>query len=116
MIKLAIVGSRTFNDYNFLEEQINNKYKNNIIKCIISGGAVGVDKLAEKYVEKHLIPIIVHLPEWNKYGKSAGYIRNQLIVNDADIIVAFWDGISKGTKISIDLARKSNKVVEIINI
>jgi len=49
---------------------------------------------------------IIIKPEWNKYGKSAGYKRNSLIINEADKVVAFWKGESKGTKHSIDLAIK----------
>ncbi len=46
----------------------------------------------------------IFIAEWDKYGKSAGYIRNRLIVQESDMIVAFWDGKSKGTKHSIDQA------------
>ena len=56
---------------------------------------------------------IIFLPDWDKYGKSAGFIRNKLIINEADMVVAFWDGKSKGTKNSIDLAINAGKPVDI---
>jgi len=57
--------------------------------------------------------IITFTPEWDKYGKRAGAIRNQEIVNEADTIIAFWDGQSKGTKITIDMALKAGKPLDL---
>ena len=113
-IKLAIVGSRTFNDYNLLERHINDIAKSfNIIK-IISGGANGADKLGEKYANKHEIPTSILNPDWEKYGRGACFIRNKNIVNSSDKVVAFWDGKSKGTQNSINLAEKQNKLIQIV--
>ena len=83
------------------------------IDTIISGGAKGADKLAEKYALERGIPVTVHEPDWDLHGRSAGYIRNKLIVQDADEIIAFWDRHSKGTKHTIDIAEKANKPVHI---
>ena len=81
------------------------------IEQIISGGAIGADALAKRFAEENSIALIEHIPQWAIYGKSAGYIRNKLIINDADYVIAFWNGESKGTKISIDLAKKMKKKV-----
>ncbi len=108
-MNIGIVGSRTYNDYLNAEKELNNLLKNIEINNIVSGGAYGADKIAELYAKKYNYNLIIHKPDWNKYGKSAGYIRNKLIINDSDYIIAFWDGESKGTKISIDLANKENK-------
>ena len=108
MKKIAIIGSRSFNDYDFLK----NKLKELTITgsdMVVSGGARGADSLAERYAKENGLKTIVHLPNWDEYGKSAGFIRNKLIIDDADIVVAFWDGKSRGTKHSIDLAEKNNK-------
>ena len=113
-MKLAIVGSRTFNDYSLLLEAIENTISNETIDLIISGGAEGADKLAEKYAKENNIPLQIFKPDWKKYGKAAGPIRNELIIQNADLVIAFWDGESKGIQSSINLARKHNKECKII--
>ena len=106
-MKLAIVGSRNFDDYEFLKKIINYH------PCtqIISGGARGADTLAKRYAVEHGIPIKEFLPNWDVHGNSAGFIRNKQIVEACDELVAFWDSISKGTKHSLDLAEESGKPV-----
>ncbi len=111
-MKIAVIGSRNFNDYSLLKN-IMDKYKNEC-EGIVSGGARGADKLAERYAEENQIPLKVFKPEWKRYGKGAGLIRNRTIVENADLIIAFWDGKSKGTKYTIDYAKKCGKKVEII--
>ena len=110
-LKAAIVGSRTFNDYNKLEHYIYNVcIENNYqINAIISGGAAGADTLAEKFALNYGLHLTVIKPEWDKYGKSAGFIRNHDIIKNCDICFIFWDGISKGTKHDIDLCQQYNK-------
>lgn len=109
-MKIAVIGSRTFSDYQKMKEFLDKKD----ISCIVSGGAGGADTLAEIYAKNKGIPTIIYNPDWNKYGKSAGFKRNELIIKTADEVVAFWDGKSKGTKHSIDLANMQNKNVEIV--
>ena len=104
-MKFAIVGSRTFNNYMLLEESILQKYNLSLINEIISGGATGADTLAETFAHKFNINLIVFKPQWDIYGKKAGCIRNKDIVTNADVVIAFWDGYSKGTKNSIDIAQ-----------
>lgn len=111
-MKLAVVGSRNFNDYGMMVyyvDMFNFQWKE--ITEIISGGAKGADSLAEKYASERNIPIKVFKPEWDKYGKSAGFKRNIKIIDECDALIAFWDGKSKGTKHSIDLAKKQHKKV-----
>lgn len=108
-IKLAVVGSRTFDEYNFLESTLDWFD----ISRIISGGAKGADALAAKYAANRNISLKEIKPNWNLYGKSAGYKRNVLIVDDCDELVAFWDGISRGTKHSIDIITDQSKPVHI---
>jgi len=108
---IAIVGTRTFDDYKFMCEKL--KPHKKFIAKIISGGAKGADSLAEKYAKENKIDIIIHRANWSTYGRLAGPIRNKLIVNDCEVLMAFWDGKSKGTKNSIDLAKKSNKILKI---
>lgn len=112
---VAIVGSRNFNNYSFMRSNLLQHFNVDDIKCICSGGAKGADTLAEMFADEFNIPTKVFLADWAKHGKSAGFIRNVDIVDNADIVIAFWDGISKGTKHSIDLAKKKCKEVLIFN-
>jgi hypothetical protein len=111
-LKLAIIGSRSFTDYSSFKKRI--QYIN--IGEIVSGGANGADSLAEQYAKENNIPIKIFKPNWEKFGKSAGYIRNKQIIDYADQVVAFWDYQSKGTKHSIDISRKQNKLKHIFKI
>lgn len=100
---IGVVGSRTYEDYDLLKRVLRD-----FIPClIVSGGAKGADSLAEKFASESGIPITVYEAEWDTYGKSAGFRRNQLIVDDSDFIVAFWDGESKGTADTLNKAKKS---------
>ncbi len=119
MCTLAIVGSRTFSDFSLLERTINELYPTHTdIACIVSGGAYGADTLAERYALKYRIRTIVIKPKWrdNKgvYNPAAGFIRNEQIVKSADHVVAFWDSKSKGTKNSINHAKRLSKRLDII--
>lgn len=109
--KVAIVGSREGVSRLRVGAYVCSLPKDTII---VSGGARGVDQAAEFYAKHAGLEIIVFPAEWDKYGKRAGFVRNKLIVDAADRIVAFWDGASKGTKHTIDLALKQGKPVEVI--
>lgn len=76
------------------------------ITLVLSGCARGVDELGEQYADYMNIPIQRFPANWDEYGKSAGYIRNQLMADSADALIAVWDGVSKGTKHMIDIAHK----------
>jgi predicted Rossmann fold nucleotide-binding protein DprA/Smf involved in DNA uptake len=110
MSVVAVVGSRTFTNYELVKETLGKLE----IKKIVSGGAQGADKLGEQYAKENKIETLILLPEWKKYGRAAGFIRNEDIVKNCDKVVAFWDGISKGTLNSIQIAKKLNKEVIIV--
>ena len=80
---------------------------------IISGGAKGIDTLAEKYAEEHNIPKLIIKPEYEKYRRSAPLKRNEIIVDISDIVIAIWDGKSRGTKYAIDYAKKIGTHTEV---
>jgi hypothetical protein len=113
-MKLAIVGSRTFSDYELLKEEIDKLRKEYKINEIVSGGANGADKLAEKYAKENNLKLTVFPAKWDKYGKKAGWIRNKQIWEYADCGVAFWDGKSKGTQHSFKLAEQFRKELKIV--
>jgi hypothetical protein len=112
-MKIGIVGSRSFENYKFFKRKILKHYDIVDIDKIVSGGAIGTDTLAEKFASEYSIPTTIYKPDWS-LGKCAGALRNKKIVDHSDIIIAFWDGKSKGTKITIDMAIKENKHVRII--
>jgi hypothetical protein len=107
-MKLAIIGSRTITNLN-LDDYLPEKPD-----CIVSGGAAGVDTAAWEWALRNHIEIIVHRPDYNRHGKWAALKRNDTIIQEADKIVAFWDGKSTGTRYVIEKARKLHKPVEVI--
>ena len=113
-LDVAVVGSRTFTDYDLLEKELDKIHAKTPIGCIHSGGAMGADTLAERWAKVHLIPVQVYVPDWKRYGRWAGLLRNKDIVEGTDVVVAFWDGKSKGTLNSIGLARKSGKKLIVV--
>ena len=82
-------------------------------ELIISGGAKGIDACARDYALGHGIRYVEFLPDYQRYGKAAPLKRNEQIIACADLVIAFWDGKSRGTKHAIDLCRRKNVPIEI---
>lgn len=114
-MKVAIIGSRNFTDYDKLEEIVISLCTQST-EYIITGDAKGADSMAEQYAQKFSIPVKVIKPDWKKYGRGAGVVRNREIVCEADLIIAFWDGKSKGTSSGIKFAQKLEKNVHVVMI
>lgn len=113
---LGIVGSRYYNNYNeFIPfvDQVVGTYGYPI--RVVSGGAKGVDTLAKFWAGNNNIPITEYLPDWKKYGKAAGPIRNKQIVANIDVLLAIVAPNSVGTLNTIKLAEK-NPNIKIIKI
>jgi hypothetical protein len=113
-MKLAIVGSRSFRDEALLCSKLDALRDEFPIREIISGGAVGADSLGLMYARDNGIYAKVFLPEWEK-GKQAGFDRNTLIAEAADVVLAFWDGKSNGTADTIAKARALKKTVIVVH-
>ena len=111
-MRIAIVGSRNFNDYEVLKTALESLKKKATL--IVSGGAKGADSLGERWAKENNIETLIFLPDWEKYRKAAGFIRNQEIVLNCDVCVAFWDGQSKGTLSTIELCKKAGKEVVVV--
>ena len=110
-MNVAIVGYRLFKDYDRFGEIVDKFLEENDVKMIISGGATGADKLADRYAREHNIPLEVYPADWKKLGKRAGPVRNTQIVKRADVVIAFLSKKSKGTLDTIFKARKAGKRV-----
>lgn len=117
MINLIIAGTRTFNDYPLLEYEVKKFIVENKLKpplSIVCGMAQGADLLGKKFGEKYKIPIIEMPANWDKYGKSAGYIRNEEMAKISQYCICFWDRKSLGTKHMIDLAKEYNLILKVV--
>lgn len=117
-MKVAVIGSRSI-EYDKLQMKAYELLCENIpANCteIVSGGAMGVDRLAEIYARKNNIPIKVFLPDYDKYGKRAPKIRNDQIVEYADYVIAFWDTVSTGTAHTVATAVMKGVTVRVIEI
>ncbi len=99
---VAVIGSRSFSDYKLLEETLESISG---ISQIVSGGSKGADSLAEEYAEQRQISMVIIKPDWKQYGKGAGIVRNRKIIETVEMVVAFWDGKSKGTASSLKMAK-----------
>ena len=114
-MRVIIAGGRTFNSVDVMnkgtatlikairKDASLREYHNTPISCVVSGTAYGADYMGELHAKRNGIPIVQYKPNWS-VGKSAGFIRNAKMANNADALLAFWDGVSRGTKHMIDLA------------
>ncbi len=116
LFKVIVAGSRTFKSYEFMCDWLDHylRFKHPDVQ-IISGGAPGADKLAERYAKETNYPCMIIKADWNTYGKSAGYRRNVEMAELADAAVVFWDGKSRGAKHMIDIATKKQLPLKVIN-
>jgi hypothetical protein len=93
---LIIAGSRNFHHAPTLELAMQEFQLHP--EVILHGAARGVDTLAQKYAEAHCISVVAFPAQWDRYGKSAGPIRNNLMAARGDALLALWDGSSPGTR------------------
>jgi predicted Rossmann fold nucleotide-binding protein DprA/Smf involved in DNA uptake len=112
-VNIAIIGGRSFKNKKLLQKTMQYYLDKYNILHIISGGAKGADTMGVQWANKHNIDTIVFKPDFKKH-KRAYHYRNRQIVREADIVIAFWNTSSTGTKYTIDYARTLNKDVIII--
>ena len=115
-MKVIIAGSRGITDYHEVIWAMQGAYFHSIDPTeIVCGEARGVDKLGKRYGNDRHLPVTSFYPEWDKFGLSAGNIRNIQMGNYADALVAIWDGSSRGTKQMIDYMNHLKKPVYVRN-
>lgn len=124
-LRIIIAGSRDFNDYKLLKSSMRDILKNTSLEGInkikiISGTARGADQLGERFAKQFKLEVVKFPADWDRFVKSAGYIRNEEMakysVKDGSygMLVAFWDGESRGTKHMINLAKKHGVEIHVI--
>lgn len=106
----AVVGSRDFPNLALVRDFVRVAPRDVVI---LSGGARGVDKTAYECALGYGLEAREIPADWETFGKKAGFIRNAEIVKEADVVFAFWDGQSRGTKHTIDLAVRKGKEVHV---
>jgi hypothetical protein len=116
LLRLAVVGSRHYLDYQEFSRALDlllSTWHGTVE--LVSGGARGADSLAERYGREHGLPVKVFPADWDQHGRAAGMIRNREIVQYCTAAVAFWDGESRGTRNSIELAKRAGKPTFVFN-
>lgn len=106
-MRVAVIGSRG------MEVRDLEKYLPENVTEILSGGAKGIDRCARTYALTHGIAFTEYLPEYERYGRAAPLKRNMEIIKRAELVLAFWDGKSHGTKFVIDNCKKIGTPVEV---
>jgi len=103
-LKLAVVGNRTFDDPELMSKVLDRYRAEHPDMTIISGAAKGADTLAANYAKAHSLNLIEFPADWAQHGRRAGPLRNSQIVAEAEMLIAFWDEASTGTRDSINKA------------
>lgn len=115
-MKMVIAGGRDFSNYELLKAEAIKMLKG--LKpseiTIISGTAKGADMLGEQFAKEYSIKILQFPANWDEYGKRAGYLRNTQMAENADALLAFWDGKSRGTGHMITIAKEKKLQTTII--
>ena len=124
-LRIIIAGGRDFNDYNLLRNSvikiITDKTALPDLAAIVSGMARGADKLGVQFADEMGLEIVRFPADWDGLGKRAGYVRNVEMAKFASeddnngMLIAFWDGKSKGTKHMIDTAKKHGLEIHVVN-
>lgn len=108
-LRVIIAGGRDIHDYNLITEAIEECQFP--IATVVSGGAKGVDALGEKYAIETNKTLHIYEADWERHGRAAGPIRNRKMAENADALIAIWDGKSRGTKNMIETATKLGLLV-----
>ena len=108
-MKLLIVGSRSITDFDL------SPYISQDVDTIISGGACGVDRLAEQYADLHHLSKYILRPRYDIYGRAAPLKRNEQMVDLADAVLIVWDGCSRGTQHTLKYTKKKNKPLTLVH-
>ena len=115
-MRVGVIGTRKLDCRELVYSKLDTLHEYYRIKTIVSGGAIGPDTFGADWATLNGVDSLIFIPDYVKHGKSAPFKRNTDIVENSDVIVAFWDGKSSGTKDSIDKARKRGLIVKIYHV
>jgi hypothetical protein len=111
-MRVIIAGSRTITEYALVEQAV--RESGFQITEVLSGGARGVDQLGEAWARRTGIPVRCFAADWERFGKRAGYVRNEQMAGCAEGVIAVWDGSSPGTSHMIGIAREKGLKVFVL--
>lgn len=112
-MKTIIAGSRNCTKYKTIEIAI--ELCPFVVTSVVSGKAKGGDRVGERYAIANNLPLYKFPADWKQYGKSAGYIRNTEMAENAEALIALWDGFSNGTRNMIEIARRKKFPILVYN-
>ncbi len=116
MKRIVVAGCRDYYDYQEAKAYIDfciSQIRKEFTLVFVSGNCKGADSLGERYAMENGFEIERHIPQWEKYGKFAGPIRNKEMAKSADFVICFRDGKSKGTKSMIAYAKEFHKPIRV---
>lgn len=116
-MRVIITGSRNANPFVARKLISDRLFELPVYSTIVHGGARGVDRMAGQEAQKLGLLVEEHPADWDRHGKSAGFVRNQeMLDTGADLVLAFWDGRSNGTRHTIEIAERAGIPVEVISL
>ena len=116
MFKVIIAGGRDFSDYEFLKLTMDHLLSNITSEIgIVCGMAKGADLLGKRYANEKGYKVFCFPADWSSFGKSAGFVRNEEMAQNADALVAFWNGKSRGTQHMIKTAERYKLKIRVKN-
>jgi len=115
MFRVVVCGSRSFADFALLRSKLDVLLSRRLPDVVIlSGGCRGADALGERYARLRNLPVERFPADWARLGRSAGWHRNEVMVKQADAVVVFWDGQSRGSASVISLAKILKKPLRVV--
>lgn len=117
LFRVIIAGSRSFSDIELMRLKCDAILKAKVDTheiVIVSGTAGGTDKLGEQYASERGYKVHRYPAKWDEFGRRAGYIRNQQMMDNADAVIVFWDGVSKGSRHMMDIAEAANAPLRVV--
>ena len=121
-MRIIVAGSRAFGShsdhqqilYDRLDLALSRRAELEDEVVVVSGTARGADKMGEEWAASRGCEVIQMPADWNTYGKSAGYKRNEEMAEVADAAIIFWDGVSRGSMHMRDICHRLNLPVDVV--
>jgi len=117
LFRVIIAGSRSFSDIELMRSKCDAILKAKADThdiAIVSGTAGGADKMGEQYASERGYQVHRYAAKWDELGRRAGYVRNQLMMDNADAVIVFWDGVSKGSRHMMDIAEAAKAPLRVV--